>query len=144
MFRNTEQQDSHEFLTILIDWLHSDLKTLNGPDYAPQTGESDMMWSEFTKYNQSLILSLFYGQMKSVVKCSTCKHESNKFECFTNLSLELPANQNVCELTECLNSYFGHEYVYGWCCPRCKDKNKAIKSLLISQLPSVLVVHLKR
>lgn len=26
MFRGIEQHDSHEFLTILIDWLHNDLQ----------------------------------------------------------------------------------------------------------------------
>lgn len=35
MFRGIEQQDSHEFLTILMDWLHSDLQTvvIQQPEY---------------------------------------------------------------------------------------------------------------
>lgn len=30
-FRGFEQQDSHEFLTILMDWLHSDLQAVRIP-----------------------------------------------------------------------------------------------------------------
>ena len=29
MFYGMDQQDSHEFLVILIDWLHSDLQTIS-------------------------------------------------------------------------------------------------------------------
>lgn len=29
MFKQYDQQDSHEFLTILLDWLHDDLNQVN-------------------------------------------------------------------------------------------------------------------
>lgn len=29
MFKHYDQQDSHEFLTILLDWLHDDLNQVN-------------------------------------------------------------------------------------------------------------------
>uniref|UniRef100_A0A1I8Q2N6 Ubiquitin carboxyl-terminal hydrolase n=1 Tax=Stomoxys calcitrans TaxID=35570 RepID=A0A1I8Q2N6_STOCA len=145
MFRGIEQQDSHEFLTILMDWLHSDLQTLTVPEHArePMTA-SDKAWLDFTKAKESLILHLFYGQIKSIVKCITCDKESATYECFSNLSLELPENNNICQLSQCLDMYFSGERINGWNCPACKQKRDAIKKLNISKLPPVLVVHLKR
>ncbi|KAM7362211.1 ubiquitin specific protease 8 [Cochliomyia hominivorax] len=145
MFRGIEQQDSHEFLTILMDWLHSDLQTVSQPEYIrePMTA-SDKAWLDFTKSKESLILHLFYGQIKSIVKCATCDKESATYECFSNLSLELPENNNVCHLSQCLDMYFSGERIHGWNCPACKQKRDAIKKLNISKLPPVLVIHLKR
>uniref|UniRef100_A0A1B0FAZ4 Ubiquitin carboxyl-terminal hydrolase n=1 Tax=Glossina morsitans morsitans TaxID=37546 RepID=A0A1B0FAZ4_GLOMM len=152
MFRGYEQQDSHEFLTILMDWLHSDLQTLTlDPLREPMTA-SDKAWLDFTKAKESLILHLFYGQIKSIVKCAECENESATYECFSNLSLELPENDSTCDLRECLDMYFSGERIHGWNCPRCEHNRDglhvttkhAIKKLNIAKLPPVLVIHLKR
>ncbi|XP_067636782.1 ubiquitin carboxyl-terminal hydrolase 8 isoform X2 [Eurosta solidaginis] len=145
IFRGIEQQDSHEFLTILMDWLHSDLQTLNVPE-KPRDNitPSEKAWLEFTKAKESLILHLFYGQIKSTVKCVECNKESATYESFSNLSLELPSNSNVCYLNQCMDMYFSGERIHGWNCPNCKKKRDAVKKLDISKLPPVLVIHLKR
>ncbi|XP_023033993.1 ubiquitin carboxyl-terminal hydrolase 2 isoform X2 [Drosophila willistoni] len=144
IFRGVDQQDSHEFLTILMDWLHSDLQTLNVKQKRETITASEKAWMEFTKAKESLILHLFYGQMKSTVKCVTCNRESATYECFSNLSLELPENKELCYLNQCMDMYFSGERIHGWNCPNCKTKREAIKKLDISKLPPVLVVHLKR
>ncbi|XP_017034398.1 ubiquitin carboxyl-terminal hydrolase 8 isoform X2 [Drosophila kikkawai] len=144
IFRGFDQQDSHEFLTILMDWLHSDLQTLRVARQRETMSASEKAWLEFTKAKESMILHLFYGQMKSTVKCVACHKESATYECFSNLSLELPPNSNVCQLSQCMDMYFSGERIHGWNCPNCKTKRDAIKKLDISKLPPVLVVHLKR
>ncbi|XP_033165064.1 ubiquitin carboxyl-terminal hydrolase 8 [Drosophila mauritiana] len=144
IFRGVDQQDSHEFLTILMDWLHSDLQTLHVPRQREMISASEKAWLEFTKAKESMILHLFYGQMKSTVKCVACHKESATYESFSNLSLELPPNSNVCQLNQCMDMYFSGERIHGWNCPSCKTKRDAIKKLDISKLPPVLVVHLKR
>ncbi|XP_016941445.4 ubiquitin carboxyl-terminal hydrolase 8 isoform X1 [Drosophila suzukii] len=144
IFRGVDQQDSHEFLTILMDWLHSDLQTLHVSRQREMISASEKAWLEFTKAKESMILHLFYGQMKSTVKCVACHKESATYESFSNLSLELPPNSNVCQLNQCMDMYFSGERIHGWNCPSCKTKRDAIKKLDISKLPPVLVVHLKR
>lgn len=143
-FKGHEQQDSHEFLTILMDWLHSDLQAIFSHVPENNITASDKAWYEFTKQRESIILRLFYGQIKSTVKCSRCHKESTTFDTFSNLSLELPQNANRTDLYECLNMYFDGEQVSGWMCPNCKDTRDAVKKLDISRLPAVLVIHLKR
>ena len=106
---------------------------------------SEKAWLEYTKAKESFILRLFYGQIKSTVKCTQCGEESATFETFSNLSLELPMyNIDRCHITECFNMYFHGEKISGWNCPRCKCARDAIKKLDISKLPPVLVIHLKR
>lgn len=154
-FRGVDQQDSHEFLTILVDLMHSDLQTLTSTLWVPPPQSSsdrlsslpasDRSWLEHTKNRESNIFRLFYGQIKSTVKCRVCLKESATYDCFSNLSLELPqSNVGRCSVYSCFDMYFHGEAIDAWDCPSCKQKRDAIKKLDISKLPPVLVVHFKR
>ncbi|XP_073959072.1 ubiquitin carboxyl-terminal hydrolase 8-like isoform X2 [Choristoneura fumiferana] len=143
-FRGCEQQDSHEFLTILMDWLHLDLQFSIKPPHKDSLPPSEKAWHEYTKSKESLVLRLFYGQIKSTVKCTVCGAHSATYESFSNLSLELPALANRCSLQDCLKLYLNGETIPGWNCPNCKEKRDAVKKLDISRLPPVLVIHFKR
>lgn len=142
------QQDSHEFLTILIDWLHSDLQYHQSLAINRQMklSPAEKAWEEFVKCKQSKILDLFYGQIKSTVKCTSCYTESATYESFSNLSLELvvTSDDRKYQIQQCLKMYFSGEEIHGWNCPKCKIKKTAIKLLNISKLPTILVIHLKR
>lgn len=106
---------------------------------------SEKAWLEYTKAKESFILRLFYGQIKSTLKCKTCGEESATFDTFSNLSLELPPiDIDRDNLTQCFNSYFHGENISGWNCPKCNVPRDAIKKLDISKLPPVLIIHLKR
>lgn len=91
-----------------------------------------------------MIQYLFFGQIRSIVKCRTCEFESATYEGFSHLSLELPQNNRQCEIFDCLDLYFNGENIEGWTCPKCKQNRDAVKKLDISKLPPVLVIHLKR
>jgi len=106
---------------------------------------SEKAWLEYTKAKESFILRLFYGQIKSTVKCTVCSKESATYETFSNLSLELPpSNIDRCHIQNCFDSYFHGEVIRGWNCPHCKQPRDAVKKLDIAKLPPVLVIHLKR
>lgn len=149
-FRGVDQQDSHEFLTILVDLMHSDLQTLTSTVLQSSTQPlklppSDRSWLEHTKNRESNIFRLFYGQIKSTVKCRACLKESATYDCFSNLSLELPPEKSGrCSVYQCFDMYFHGEVIEDWDCPSCKQKRDAVKKLDISKLPPVLVIHLKR
>ncbi|CAK1594200.1 unnamed protein product [Parnassius mnemosyne] len=143
-FRGNEQQDSHEFLTILMDWLHLDLQFSIKPPQKESLGAAERAWHEYTRCKESLVLRLFYGQMRSTVRCVRCGERSATYDSFSNLSLELPAAAARCTLQDCLNLYLNGETIPGWNCPKCKEKRDAVKKLDISRLPPVLVIHFKR
>ena len=43
----------------------------------------------------SVVVDLFYGQLKSKVTCKVCGHESVKFDPFSSLSLPLPVEATI-------------------------------------------------
>ncbi|KAK7573793.1 hypothetical protein V9T40_010984 [Parthenolecanium corni] len=147
MFSGHDQQDSHEFLTILMDWLHEDLnepptrQNLDGAD--EKSGEK--AWGEFISKNNSIIRKLFYGQLRSTVSCNVCQEESVTFEPFSNLSLSLPPEEiDKCTLSDCLKLYVSSDEIDKWQCPGCKELRRATKKLDITKLPPLLVIHFKR
>lgn len=62
-------------------------------------GPAERAWHEYTKAKESLILRLFYGQIKSTVRCTVCGKTSVTYDSFSSLSLELPANAARCTLS---------------------------------------------
>ena len=52
-------------------------------------------WENHLARNRSVVVDLFYGQLKSKVTCKVCGHESVKFDPFTSLSLPLPMETSV-------------------------------------------------
>lgn len=148
-FQGYEQQDSHEFLTILMDWLHEDLNKRSRKLPLRETSnenlsQADQAWNKFRRCSESLIRSLFSGQQRSTVRCCKCHEESVTYEAFSDLSLPLPSSSNKCSLDECLKLYLNCEKISGWNCPSCKEKRDAIKKFDIWKLPPILVIHLNR
>lgn len=76
-FRGYNQQDSHEFLHYLIDILNEDLNRVKDKPYVEipdSEGREDSVvssehWNAFTKRNDSVMVDIFYGQMKSHLVC---------------------------------------------------------------------------
>lgn len=106
-FADKGQHDSQELLDWLLDQLHEDLNRVTEKPYIEikdSNGRSDQLvaneaYEAFLKRNNSIIVDLFYGQMKSKVTCETCKNESVRFEPFSLLSLPLPVeNYVLCEV----------------------------------------------
>lgn len=116
----------------------------------PDWQASALAWEKYTSRHTSIVVSLFQGQYRSRLTCLTCKHTSSTYSPFMSLSLPIPAKKlklsNV-TLYQCLD-YFVKEEVLekedAWNCPRCCKKRKATKQLMISKLPDVLLIHLKR
>lgn len=101
------QHDSQELLDWLLDNLHEDLNRVTEKPYIEikdSNGRTDQVvaaesWEATLLRNKSVIVDLFYGQLKSKVTCETCKQESVRFDPFSLLSLPLPVeNYTYCEI----------------------------------------------
>ncbi|XP_055541927.1 ubiquitin carboxyl-terminal hydrolase 32 isoform X2 [Wyeomyia smithii] len=106
-FSGGGQHDSQELLDWLLDSLHEDLNRVMEKPYTElkdSDGRSDVVvaaeaWSQHHARNQSIIVDLFYGQLKSKVTCMGCNRDSVRFDPFSLLSLPLPVeNYTYCEI----------------------------------------------
>lgn len=87
-FNGSNQHDSQEFLTFLLDGLHEDLnRVLSKPtnqvstpereaelEKLPQQVASAQEWEQYKKRNDSLIVDYFQGQFRNRMECLTCNH----------------------------------------------------------------------
>ena len=76
-FSGFQQQDSQELLAFLLDGLHEDLNRvvikpydeLKDSDGRPDDVVAQEAWENHIRRNQSVIVDLFHGQLKSKVTC---------------------------------------------------------------------------
>ncbi|KAI8622101.1 hypothetical protein BC830DRAFT_1057485 [Chytriomyces sp. MP71] len=164
-FKGTEQHDSQEFLTFLLDTIHEDLNIARGAkskqidtkgtedETIPDEIRQQMAWNNYRSNNWSIIVDLFQGQLKSKLECLTCNSTSTTFNPFMYLSVPIPPSNSAgvkggpVYLDECLDKFVEVEILDGedaWSCPKCKVKRRSRKTLTIAKLPPILLVHLKR
>jgi ubiquitin carboxyl-terminal hydrolase 2/21 len=155
-FSGYNQEDSQEFLRYLLEGLHEDVnRVLTKP--TPINSEIDSSlsvceqameaWKRYIRRDDSQLVDLFVGQLKSTLRCSECSHESVTFEPFWDLSLGIPARSGEVSLMECLDSFTKEEVLDGEempTCEQCKARRRCTKRYMLYRLPKILVVHLKR
>nr|XP_026689822.1 ubiquitin carboxyl-terminal hydrolase 8-like [Ciona intestinalis]XP_026689823.1 ubiquitin carboxyl-terminal hydrolase 8-like [Ciona intestinalis] len=152
-FAGYTQEDSQEFLMLLLDGLHEDLNKAPQSEYKEEPDNdalddeeaAQMAWKYHKKRNESIIVELLKGQFKATVKCLHCGKASRKFDPFMYLSLPLP-NKSA-SIYDILKSFQRVEQMTGsdrWHCPNCKTLRDAVRSIEIWKLPPVLIIHFKR
>ena len=114
------QQDSQEFYNNFCDKIENSLKK--------------------TKYKY-IVNDVFTGRTCSSVLCQGCKHVSNRFEDFYNLTLEV---KNINNLNDSLQKLIVPEIIDDFKCSNCNQSVQIKKVTSLNKLPNVLVVHLKR
>lgn len=95
-FSGYGQQDSAELVNYILDLLHEDLNQVTKKPYIemidkPNRRDDEIakeFWDNFKARNQSIIVDLLYGQLKSTVVCQTCKNPNLTFD--PQLMLVLP------------------------------------------------------
>ena len=92
-----------------------------------------------TKYKY-LIKNLFVGKICYINNCSSCNNNSYKYEEFKYLSLEVEDLKNI---YESFDKYISTEYIEDYYCLICKKKITYKRSIFISNLPNILVIHLR-
>ena len=116
----TGQQDCQEFYSNLCDKLEEHLKNTE---------------------QRYLINNLFYGKVCLVNKCSSCGYMKYGYDTFTSLSLDI---ENINNIHESLNKYISTDNIEDYTCGNCNKKVTLEKRALLSELPNILVIHLKR
>lgn len=100
-FSGWDQNDSQELLAYLLDGIHEDLNRVKNKPYTKAVDDSnrpdlevaDENWKLHLLRNQSIIVDIFQGQLKSTVSCPKkhCEHVSTTFDPFMFLSVPIPS-----------------------------------------------------
>jgi len=107
-FSGYGQQDSQEFLAFLLDGLQEDLNRIVKKPYIEKPDSTDEMvnnpvalkefadrnWNDYKARNDSVVTDLFAGMYKSTVTCPVCDKVSIVFDPFSNVTLQLPIENN--------------------------------------------------
>lgn len=124
-FRVGRQEDSHEFIRCLLERMcRASLRVASVKEGAP--GRLD----ETTALHQ-----VFGGYFCNQVHCTSCSFDSNSFESFLDLSLEV--GHDVPSVGAALRHFSKPETLTRdnmWKCPRCKVPVQAVKRMTIAQV----------
>ena len=152
-FGGVSMHDAHEFIILLLEWLHDELNVAAAASARPTTPAStdltasetaETVWRQFQRVNDSIVTRLFHGLQKSTLLCTACGFESVTFETFSLLSLPLAEPPVDCgSLYHCLEQYVRGDLITDWTCPKCQCCHDAHKKLDLCRLPPVLILHLK-
>ncbi|CAD6207858.1 GSCOCG00010246001-RA-CDS [Cotesia congregata] len=143
-FGTNEQQDSHEFLILLLEWMHLALRTDDKKiPRDTQMTEAEKQYEQSLEGKRSVLTELFNGQSCSTCTCMHCGFQSITYETFNSLTLSVPENA-PCSLSDCLDQYLSVQIIPEWKCPKCKVPRQATKKCDFVRLPPIIIIHLNR
>jgi len=146
LFRGTSQEDAQEFLRWYLEALHEDVqKVTSKPRITKEAESAREAWSQYTSREDSEIVDLCVGQLKSSLTCSHCGYISNVWDPFWDLSVPLPSGARNVE--DCLEEFRKEETLDGSekpKCEKCKERRRMKKKFDVEKAPRVLAIHLKR
>lgn len=155
-FMGYSQQDAQEFLRYLLQGMHEDVNRVTSKpsplhsdidDNLSDSQKATESWRRYLRFDDSKIVELFVGQLKSTLRCTTCGHTSVTFDPFWDLSLPIPKSSGSVKLSHCFDLFTREEVLDGDekpTCSKCKTRRKCTKSFTIQKFPKILVIHLKR
>ncbi|XP_044010907.1 uncharacterized protein LOC122854380 isoform X2 [Aphidius gifuensis] len=128
-FNVDDQQDSQEFLTLLFNELHNDLKR-----------ENDGILSE----ERSIIKDTFEMTVRQKILCQSCFNENDSRKTEYILLAPLPAEDDI-SLANCLKKYFEEQPLDNTNCAvdGCGSQSRTI-ILEPLELPPVMIIQLMR
>ncbi|SNX82659.1 related to ubiquitin carboxyl-terminal hydrolase 36 [Melanopsichium pennsylvanicum] len=133
--RKGAQEDAHEYLRFLLEALQQSCLAR-----APKSLKPDHPVRHTTFVHKT-----FGGKLRSRVTCHACGHNSDTFDPFMDLSLDMRKGINC--LTDAFRAFVAKDSLSGsekYKCDKCKRKVDATKQFTIHTAPPALTVHLKR
>uniref|UniRef100_A0A8C9VCQ2 Ubiquitin carboxyl-terminal hydrolase n=1 Tax=Scleropages formosus TaxID=113540 RepID=A0A8C9VCQ2_SCLFO len=155
-FVGYNQQDAQEFLRFLLDGLHNEVNRVTvrprghgeDLDHLPDDEKGKRMWNRYLEREDSKIVDLFVGQLKSSLTCTECGYCSTVFDPFWDLSLPIAKKgYGEVSLMDCVRLFTKEDVLDGDekpTCHRCKARRRCTKKFTIQKFPKILVLHLKR
>lgn len=155
-YRPGQQCDAAEALQYVLNSLHDGLYKrvrmevtgLAVTDEEQSHVKAIKSWAEFFGREYSSIVSNFNGQHQIKITCSECGTVSERYEPWLMIKAPIPGSDVVGgpapSMKQCLDAAYAPETLDDYHCDKCKGKKKATITTLISHMPPVAIVSLKR
>lgn len=146
-FERGHQEDAHEFLFCLLDYIHMKIKydvivnvrdTIESTDNVKQCKDS---WSKYCHNNYSFITKLFYGQCRNEIICG-CGKVSITREPICGLSVS-PSENSTGSIQTGIDDHLSGDVVET-ICNQCKENSFKIINKIIEIVPEYLMVQVLR
>lgn len=132
---NGRQQDSHEFLLILMNLLFKELESDGKEVYGDMNELKDLQ-------SRNFIAETFYGMLQTSVICNMCL---KRFKCLHHFStLSLNVFPNIHESLDFFTKENVLENDNKWTCGNCGMSKSSRHKIDIIDYPKVLIIHLMR
>ncbi|KAL5494431.1 hypothetical protein EMCRGX_G015766 [Ephydatia muelleri] len=150
-FHGTSQQDCQEYLTAVLEKLHTALKSppnyiscASGHSKALAT-QADKCWLNYlSTHGNSIVVDTFQGQLQTHLQCQQCKAVFERFDPFASIATPIPITEGKESLHICVKQLMSKESIGNWPCHACKKTVSVARSIAISKAPKVLLMHLNR
>jgi len=116
-FRHMRQEDAHEYLIHLLDFMHEEILKAN-----------NVKITDEKIARTTFIYRIFGGNLCNELKCSDCNYSSKTFNPFLDLSLDIGGG--IKSVHAALQSFTKTERLTAgneWKCEGCKHKVKVFK-----------------
>ncbi|PWZ03275.1 cysteine proteinase [Testicularia cyperi] len=133
--RQGRQEDAHEYLRFLLEAMQQSCLAR-----APKALKPDDPVRRTT-----FVQKIFGGKLRSRVTCHSCGYNSDTFDPFMDLSLDVRKGINT--LADAFRAFVAKDKLTGsekYKCDKCKRKVDATKQFTIETAPPALTIHLKR
>lgn len=157
-FKLGVQEDSHEFLRLLIDAMQKSSKKKEA-ETAIKTEEDDEAKQKEYSFR------LFCGEVESTVTCSNCSSISSTIDPIEDIGLEVtnsstsnyaastywrsgsssPTPSSLTDIDTALKKFIATENLdSGYKCEECSKVGRSTKQSKLKSLPPILTLHIKR
>ncbi|CXI04527.1 ubiquitin specific protease, putative [Plasmodium berghei] len=136
LFECNEQQDCHEFLLLVFDYIHNMMKIVD------ESVDKNNQIDYYLKKEQSIISDQFLGLIEEKITCSNCEYVNCIYQPIYNLSVNFFKKNTENNLNDNLIEYFKKEEVNSTC-EKCKS-TKMYRCSYVYKQPKILIVHLIR
>jgi ubiquitin C-terminal hydrolase len=151
-FKLGVQEDSHEFLRLLIDAMQRSCKLARVQENPQDTPPEDSPEEGDEPKDKEYPFQLFRGTVESNVTCESCKSTSCTLDPIEDIGLEVTnssANASppttLADVGSAFQRFSRPEALdSGYKCEKCGKVGRATKQSRLASIPPILTLHLKR